>query len=116
MSYPEDLKQQWFYKREEGGGGGGGFSGPPSLQIVVLSLSLFSIILSLLPFLISPILSTIPSCSSDQLRLALVKADNPLTSWISTAAPFSSKRPGEVATILGFAIGIVLMGLLVHSM
>ena len=46
-----------------------GLSGPPTLQIVfffsIHSLLPFSI-LSLLPFLISPSLSTIPSCSSDQ--------------------------------------------------
>ena len=43
LSYPEDLKKQWLP---------------------------FSI-LSLLPFLISPSLSTIPSCSSDQFSVLL---------------------------------------------
>ena len=51
----------------------------PRKLIVVLSLSLFSIvlsllpfsILSLLPFLISPSLSSIPSCSSDQFSVFL---------------------------------------------
>ena len=68
--HPEDLKKQWLHRRvgsrNSNKGGGGGLSGLPSLQIVFVSYSIPSLlpfsILSLLPFLISPSLSTIPSC------------------------------------------------------
>ena len=74
LSYPEDLKKQWLHRRV----GSRKFYKRPSfssnfrfaLFSIILSLLPFSI-LSLLPFLISPSPSTIPSCSSDQFFVLL---------------------------------------------
>ena len=71
LSYPEDLKKQWLHCRV------GSSSLRPSFSSNYLFTS-FSIpsllpfsILSLLPFLITPNLSTIPSCLSDQFSVLL---------------------------------------------
>ena len=68
LSYPEDLKKQWLHCRV-----GSSSLRPSSSNYLFTSFSIPSLlpfsILSLLPFLISPSLSTIPSCSSDQFSV-----------------------------------------------
>ena len=72
----EDLKKQWLHRRvgsrnsTKGGSLRPSFSSNCLFVSSIPSLLPFSI-LSLLPFLISPSLSTIPSCSSDQFSVLL---------------------------------------------